>query len=135
MVIHRGEEGVELGDGRDEPSKGGSPDPVGAAAGFVFLEITRILDPNYELVLDWRRADQTVGGHVLHFINTEHRAALRRRRNEYLRGVVLRAAFPLYSSRFRFGTYQSIWPLTVDGLEPTDVHWIARAILPGFEAS
>lgn len=103
--------------------------------GFIFADVTRILDPTYSVVTHWRTAAQTVGGPLMHFVRREYSATLRRRRNALVRGVVLRAALPHVSKGFRYGTYETWWPLAVDGTNASDVNGLVHRFLKGLEGS
>jgi hypothetical protein len=103
--------------------------------GFIFLDVTRILDPTYSVVTHWRHADQTVGSPLMHFVEREYALTLRRRRNEYVRGVVLRASLPHVSKGFQYGTHESWWPLTVDGVDALHVNSLLHQLLSGLAGS
>jgi hypothetical protein len=103
--------------------------------GFAFLDVTRILDPSQVVVTHWRRANQTVGGPLLHFAQTEHRHTLTANRNAYVRGIVLRAVFPHVSEGFRYGTYETWWALPVAGVDGQYVHRIVHRMLAGLQGS
>jgi len=77
--------------------------------GFIVVDVTRILDPTSVLVTHWRNADQTVGGHLLAFTNTEHYQSFQRERDRLVCGIILRTVFPLISQGFRYGTYETWW--------------------------
>ncbi|MFN2397218.1 MAG: hypothetical protein ABR543_01030 [Gemmatimonadaceae bacterium] len=99
--------------------------------GFIFLDVTRILDPGCLIVTHWTRADQTVGGHLLCFINTEHREDLVRKRGEYVRGIVLHSAFPHVSPNFQYGTYETWWGVPVEGTDGQEVNALLDHLLLG----
>jgi hypothetical protein len=103
--------------------------------GFVFLDVTRILDPTYVACTHWRGAHQTVGGRLLHFANTKHKETLTTRRNEYVRGVVLRAAFPHVSEGLSYGTYETWKAVPVSGVEGSEVNSLLRELLGGLQNS
>jgi hypothetical protein len=95
--------------------------------GFIFLDVTKLLHSDYLIVTHWRRAHETVGGHVLALVR-EQGALFDRPWGERVRGFMLRAAFPYVSPGFRYGTYEQWMAVpTVDG-DGADL----RAFLPLF---
>ena len=71
----------------------------------------------------------------MHFVEREYALTLRRRRNEYVRGIVLRAALPHVSKGFQYGTHEPWWPLTVDGVDALHVNSLLHRLLSGLEGS
>jgi hypothetical protein len=81
--------------------------------GLIVMDVTRILDPTSVLVTHWRTAPQTVGGHVLAFMNTEHYRSFQQQRDKLVCGIILRTVFPLVSQGFRYGTHEQWWAVQV----------------------
>lgn len=99
--------------------------------GFIFLDVTRILDPACLIVTHWRKAHQTVGGHVLHFANTGYRETLRKKQNEQVLGIVLHTVFPHISRGFRYGTYETWWAVPVDEVDGQELDQLLDQFLNG----
>lgn len=88
--------------------------------GFVFLDVTRILEPKYEFVTHWRTVSSLFDKHLLAFVNNDYAAALQKADNGRVRGIVLRTAFPHMSEGLRLGTSENWWAVglrSVDGSE------------------
>jgi hypothetical protein len=103
--------------------------------GFIVLDITRILDASGDIVLHWRQAHQTVGGSFLAFVNSEHPRTLQRKWNDLVRGVVLRAVFPLVSEGFRYGTYESWKAVGVEDVDGRELNAFLRQVSHGTEGT
>lgn len=102
--------------------------------GYIFLDVTSLMDPAYRVVTYWRTADETVREYFRDCL-ADHGSSFVPQRNDYVRGVVLHAAFPHVSQGFRFGTQQVWRPMPVNGISASDVHAFFRLLAPGFENS
>jgi hypothetical protein len=79
--------------------------------GFVVIDVSSILDPNAQAITHWRYADQQIGGAILCLVNREYPREFASISNGLVDGVILRAAVPMLSEGFRFGTYETWWPV------------------------
>lgn len=87
--------------------------------GFVFLDVTRLLEPRYEFIMHWRRSEDFLTGKLLAFERREYAHALAPK-SDLVRGIVLRTAFPLLAEGLRLGTHETwhaVVPSDVDDLE------------------
>jgi len=103
--------------------------------GLIVMDITRILDPTSVLVTHWRSAQQTVGGHLLAFMNTEHYALLQQDRDELVCGIILRTVFPLVSQGFRYGTYETWWAVDVEWGDAQLTNQFLQQLVIGLEGT
>lgn len=93
--------------------------------GYIFLEATRLIDPDVHFIEHWRDRGRAVGTRLN---GLAHMPISINRRNEGVQGVVLRAAFPLVSPGFEYGTSER-WvgvgvhkgPMRVSNIELMDV--------------
>lgn len=93
--------------------------------GFVFLDVTRILEPKYEFVTHWRSVEAVIGGHLLAFVR-DYAQALQKADNGVVRGVVLRAAFPHMSQGLRLGTSEHWWAVGLRSLDGSELNAFLR---------
>jgi hypothetical protein len=92
----------------DQISRAGKP-------GFIFLDVTRLIEPRYEFMMHWKRGDGFLAGKLLAFERSEFRAVFARSRGEFVRGIVLRVVFPLLSEGLRLGTSETWHAVGVPG--------------------
>lgn len=103
--------------------------------GFIVMDVTRILDPTSVLITHWKTAAQTVGGHLLAFMNTEHPRSLQQKRDELVRGIILRTVFPLVSQGFRYGTHETWLAVQVEWGDAQLTNQFLEQLLGGFEGT
>ena len=73
--------------------------------GYIFLDITRYMDPEAQYFEHWRHGHDAVRSRLNAFARMP---VVTNRRNHLVHGVLLRASFPLVSPGFVFGTSE-VW--------------------------
>lgn len=102
--------------------------------GLVVVDVTQVVDPGAEIITHWRQEGRALRSAIGRF-GDRHSALLHANRGEKVLGVLLRAAVPLVSSGFRYGTYEAWEVRPASGQVASDVHEVAARMLRGFEGS
>lgn len=100
--------------------------------GYVFLDITKYMDPEMLFVTHWRNEGRAVQARLQGFAEKPEVA---NRRNELVRGVFLRAAFPHISPGFVYGTAESWTGVNVSADEDQETLQFLNVFVTGLRGT
>jgi hypothetical protein len=96
--------------------------------GYIFLEVTRYLDPEFQFMEHWRHQGEPVRRRLNAIAR---KPELIRRRNDCVEGVFIRAAFPLISPGFVYGTSEHWAGVAVNGGDKQEHMRLTRILMAG----
>lgn len=103
--------------------------------GFVFLDVTRLLEPRYAFIMHWRQSHGFVTAKMLAFAHTEYAGVFDMPNDGVVRGVVLRVAFPFLSQGLRLGTHETWHAVAVPGVDGSELNTFLRGFLGGLQGT
>ena len=98
--------------------------------GYIFLELTRYIDPEVRFIEHWRDESRPVG---IRLDRVARMPALVDRRNESVQGAFLRAAFPRIFPGYEYGTFEHLTAVAVSGGNKEEHVELTRALYFGMQ--
>lgn len=85
--------------------------------------------------MHWRQSHGFVTAKMLAFAHTEYARVFDMANDGVVRGVVLRAAFPLLSQGLRLGTHETWHAVAVPGVSGSELNTFLRGFVGGLQGT